>query len=548
MSWGFPEGQSVLANDEALYDQDLTTPAGHQGVTFVASAGDYGSAMPEYPAFSPNVVAIGGTSLTLNADSTYNSETGWGYYSNVVGQFIGSGGGVSQYEAEPAFQQGVQSTGNRTIPDVSFLADPATGAWIADAYNLPGGNPWEIAGGTSLSAPSWAGLIALVDQGRAIAGEPTLGSAGAMETQTALYNLPQSDYNVISSGSNGDFTAQPGYNLVTGLGTPIANRLVTDLIAWSGALNTSGNTVPAWQGSYQDRGSGDGSGSYSVDSAFVFHAFDFQSIELGNFNDLFSPAHADAIHAGLPAVHTPRTTPVADTTLTAPSGDDSLAFALQGLRFEGVAAATTKTPTAVAWASAPMVSSSTASPASLSVFSQGGPLVGERWSESPFARLSFPSFIDPQSESRTARTPGLDGDDSVLVGGAGTDILIGGLGRDMLIGGFGNDKVIASDGGSSLIASGTDSDAHALALRSILAEWASSDGNSVRMNDILGTGGMTGLNDHYPLDSGAPQDNGVSDRLWSGETKDWFLPSLDGQGGGHGLVLEHGDIETNLDA
>ena len=52
------------------------------GVTFVASTGDYGAADPEYPAFSPNVVAVGGTSLTLNADNSYNSETGWGYHSD----------------------------------------------------------------------------------------------------------------------------------------------------------------------------------------------------------------------------------------------------------------------------------------------------------------------------------------------------------------------------------------------------------------------------------------------------------------------------------
>ena len=98
------------------------------GVTFLASTGDYGTADPEYPAFSPNVVAVGGTSLNLNADNSYNSETGWGYYSDSVGMAIGSGGGLSQYEPEPSYQQGVQSTGSRTTPDVSFVADPATGA------------------------------------------------------------------------------------------------------------------------------------------------------------------------------------------------------------------------------------------------------------------------------------------------------------------------------------------------------------------------------------------------------------------------------------
>ena len=153
MSWGFAEGQSVFAADEANYDSTFNVP----GVTFVASTGDYGAADPEYPAFSPNVVAVGGTSLNLNADNSYNSETGWGYHSASAGAFIGSGGGISLYEPEPAYQEGVQSTGNRTTPDVSFDADPATGAWIADPYNLGSANPFEVVGGTSVSAPAWAG-------------------------------------------------------------------------------------------------------------------------------------------------------------------------------------------------------------------------------------------------------------------------------------------------------------------------------------------------------------------------------------------------------
>ena len=81
MSWGFAEGQAVFASDEATYDSVFNVP----GVAFVASTGDYGAADPEYPAFSPNVVAVGGTSLTLNADDSYNSETGWGYQSEFGG-------------------------------------------------------------------------------------------------------------------------------------------------------------------------------------------------------------------------------------------------------------------------------------------------------------------------------------------------------------------------------------------------------------------------------------------------------------------------------
>ena len=156
-------------------------------------------------------------------------------------QFIGSGGGVSQFEAEPTYQLGVQSTGYRTTPDVSFVADPTTGAWIADPYNLTADNPFEVVGGTSLSAPSWAGLIALANQGRAAAGEATLGSASdPTATQEALYSLPPSDFNSVTTGSNG-YNAAAGYNLVTGLGTPQANLLIPDLISYSGPINFAAN-------------------------------------------------------------------------------------------------------------------------------------------------------------------------------------------------------------------------------------------------------------------------------------------------------------------
>ncbi len=217
MSWGFPEGQSVLAADEAMYDFVFNVP----GVTFLASTGDDGAAGAEYPAFSPNVVAVGGTTLNLSAHSAYSSETGWGDVSGSSGTSIGSGGGISLYEPEPSYQQGVQSTGYRTTPDVALVADPNTGAWVADPYNLDPSNPFEVVGGTSLATPAWAGLIALVNQGRAAAGEPALNSTGPNETQQALYVLPQSDYNVMTSGNNG-YAALAGYNLVTGLGTPVA--------------------------------------------------------------------------------------------------------------------------------------------------------------------------------------------------------------------------------------------------------------------------------------------------------------------------------------
>ena len=283
MSWGFAEGQAVFASDEAAYDSVFNVP----GVTFVASTGDYGAADPEYPAFSPNVVAVGGTSLTLNTDGSYNSETGWGYYSDSAGALIASGGGISQYETEPAYQQGVQSTSYRTTPDVSLVADPATGAWIADPYNLDPSNPFEVVGGTSLSAPAWSGLFALANQGRASAGESTLNSSSPTDDAAALYMLPQSDYNVMASGNNG-YTAGSGYNLVTGLGTPVAGSLVPDLVAYQGRGTTyNGPTVAPLQNANLVN-----TGTSSSSPIDVFSVFD--SITVAN-NGI---GHAGAVSSG----------------------------------------------------------------------------------------------------------------------------------------------------------------------------------------------------------------------------------------------------------
>lgn len=206
-------------NGETTQDSIYRTPAGHQGVTFLASTGDSGSP-GGYPAYSPNVIAVGGTSLTLNGNN-YGSESGWS----------GSGGGTSQFEPEPSFQQGFQNTGKRTIPDVAFVADPNTGVSVYDSYNNGAATPWWVVGGTSLAAPSWAGLIAIVNQGRAQRGEASLD--GPSQTLPELYTIAKTNpsfFHDITTGSNGGFTAGPGYDEVTGLGSPAANLLIPALL------------------------------------------------------------------------------------------------------------------------------------------------------------------------------------------------------------------------------------------------------------------------------------------------------------------------------
>ncbi len=217
-SWGSTEFSGELS-----YDSYFTAP----GVTFVAGAGDDGSAGGHYPADSPNVLSIGGTSLTASSNNgappyAYVSETAW---SN-------SGGGTSIYEPEPTYQDGVQSTGNRTIPDVASDANPTTGVWVYDSFNnTNGGGDWYGVGGNSLGGPTWAGLIAIADQGRVAAGLPTL--SGAAQTLPALYSLEANspgDFHDITTGGNGTFNAGPGYDEVTGLGSPVANLLLPGLI------------------------------------------------------------------------------------------------------------------------------------------------------------------------------------------------------------------------------------------------------------------------------------------------------------------------------
>jgi subtilase family serine protease len=166
-----------------------------------------------YPAYSPAVIAVGGTSLGLTPAGAVTSETAWS----------GSGGGISTYESRPAYQDRVNTFPRRGIPDVSFDADPNTGVAVYDSAGYggyPGG--WIQLGGTSVGAPAWAGILAAADQLRAAAGKPPLTAAGH-EAQQALYRLGSGLYD-ITTGSNGSCgavcTAGPGYDFVTGLGSP----------------------------------------------------------------------------------------------------------------------------------------------------------------------------------------------------------------------------------------------------------------------------------------------------------------------------------------
>ena len=206
MSWGGSE-----FSKETAADAYFKAP----GVTYVASSGDSGAGTC-YPAASPYVVSVGGTSLTLGADGSYTGEVAWS----------GSGGGVSAYEAQPSYQSGVQSTGFRTVPDVAYDADPYTGVPVYVSSMTPAG--WYLVGGTSMGVPQWAALFAIANATRARVGKATL-----THTNSYLYTVPASYFNDVTSGTNGscgaNCTAAPGYDMVTGRGTPRANLLITVL-------------------------------------------------------------------------------------------------------------------------------------------------------------------------------------------------------------------------------------------------------------------------------------------------------------------------------
>jgi subtilase family serine protease len=205
------------------YDSTFTQAAGHAGVTFCASTGD--SSSPSYPATSPHVLAVGGTTLSITGGGTRSSEVVWNNSRSSA-----EGTGYSANESEPAFQLGVQSSGKRSVPDVAYDADPNSGVYVE--YNSGGGNQlYSGVGGTSISSPQWAAIIAIADQGRALNGLSSLTSDQALTMLYALVGTPlysQAFYDVTSGTSNGQ-TATTGWDVASGLGTPNVGFLVNYL-------------------------------------------------------------------------------------------------------------------------------------------------------------------------------------------------------------------------------------------------------------------------------------------------------------------------------
>jgi hypothetical protein len=232
-SWGGGESSTETATDP-----DFTSVG--NTVTFVFSSGD--SHPVEYPSTSPNVLAVGGTALHLQTSgfgTTYNGE---GWYDTSVSN--GGGGGSSAYESEPSYQLGVQSSGQRQTPDVALNADGTSDVLVEDT-NYPFGGYYGVYG-TSEAAPMWAATLSIVDQGLSLAEGKftTLGNAQQYVYQLPLNNTATPAYHEITgtykylslSGSTTittTYTATPGYNTLTGLGSPIPTSFIPDMIKYA---------------------------------------------------------------------------------------------------------------------------------------------------------------------------------------------------------------------------------------------------------------------------------------------------------------------------
>ena len=217
MSWGGSE-----FSGEASYDYLFTSTAASPAITFFAASGDNGAGVI-WPAASLNVVGVGGTTLKVDPTTDAVTETAWS----------GSGGGVSRYENQPPYQAayGIASS-KRTVPDVSYNADPNTGVRVYDSTPYSGSTGWWQIGGTSAGAPQWAAIQSL--------GLSASNNNFYQDAKSASYS---SYFRDITIGSNG-YSAKTGYDYVTGLGSPVTT-IFTPTPDFSISASPAALTIPA---------------------------------------------------------------------------------------------------------------------------------------------------------------------------------------------------------------------------------------------------------------------------------------------------------------
>jgi len=248
ISYGNPEDdpRGAFTADMVRVINDALQKAALKGITVCVAAGDTGSgdgetdgtAHVDFPASSPWVLGCGGTSLK-SSGGRITGETVWNDGQIQEGVLEATGGGVSTVFPLPDYQSGAgvpassSAGGGRGVPDVSGLADPATGVQIVDVQgNLDARYP---TGGTSLTAPLWAALIARLNQ--------ALGTRVGF-LNTLLYTRFSSGVlRDITEGNNGAYRAGPGWDACTGLGSPGGQALLDALAGRTAAPVAAGTNA-----------------------------------------------------------------------------------------------------------------------------------------------------------------------------------------------------------------------------------------------------------------------------------------------------------------
>jgi kumamolisin len=224
ISWGGPESTWTTQSMDNF--NQVAQEAGLLGITVTVAAGDSGSSdglndgknHVDFPASCPYVLACGGTRL-VSANGVITSETVW----NDGAQAGATGGGYSTVFARPAWQASEVTQPHRGVPDVAGDADPETG------YNILVDGQQMVVGGTSAVAPLWAALALLLSQKL----NRRLGFISP-----SLYTQDAGDFRDITAGNNGAYSAAPGWDPCTGLGSPLGAQLLQALQSTAAAAHT----------------------------------------------------------------------------------------------------------------------------------------------------------------------------------------------------------------------------------------------------------------------------------------------------------------------
>ncbi len=266
-SWG---GGGADPTAEQIFQQMAT-----QGQTFFNATGDsdaYTGSIP-FPSDSPNIVEVGGTTLsTISAGGAWSSETTWNWGLDA-GHYVGSSGGISTVYSIPVWQAPISmatnqgSTTKRNLPDVALTADN-----VYVVYNS--GHSGSF-GGTSCAAPLWAAYTALVNQKAVSLAQNPVGFINPAIYAIAKSGSYASNFHDITTGnnitphSNNKWSAVAGYDLCTGLGTPNGPTLLASLTSGGGGGTNYTITLSA---NPSNGGTVSGGGTFSSGSSVTVQA------------------------------------------------------------------------------------------------------------------------------------------------------------------------------------------------------------------------------------------------------------------------------------